>query len=169
MTDQVQRRSRGFGFVTFEAGSGGAQKAIAAQPINIDGKYVEIKLATPKGEQTGGAGGGAGGRFRVGGGPLGLRAGAAAAASGSTGEFAGLAAAYGRNGWRAGYGTYAFGKSGWQVKDWEDAVKVEKSGFSFHMLDEKNGGESSGGERPRTSSTTSTNERGRETKRPRRQ
>lgn len=166
MTDQVQRRSRGFGFVTFEVGSGGAQKAIAAQPVNIDGKYVEIKLATPKSEQAGGGGGGGGGRFRSGVGPLGLRAGAAAAASGSTGEFAGLAAAYGRNGWRAGYGTYAFGKSGWQVKDWEDAVEVEKSGFSFRMLEKSKEGGSSRTSRGRTRSG-STDERGRETKRPR--
>ena len=165
MTDQMSQRSRGFGFVTFEVGSGGAQKAIAAQPVNIDGKYVEIKLATPKAEQAGGAGAG-GGRFRAGGGPLGLRAGAAAAASGSTGEFAGLAAAYGRNGWRAGYGTYAFGKSGWQVKDWEDAIKVEKSGFSFRMLDKNDGGELLNRARPRSSSS---NESGREAKRPRRQ
>ena len=49
MMDTVQNRSRGFGFVTFENGSGGAQKAIESQPINMFGKMVEVKLATPKG------------------------------------------------------------------------------------------------------------------------
>lgn len=49
MMDMVQNRSRGFGFVTFEQGSGGAQKAIESQPINMFGKMVEVKLATPKG------------------------------------------------------------------------------------------------------------------------
>ena len=155
MQDQSQR-SRGFGFVTFAVGSGGAQKAIENQPVNIDGKYVEVKLATPKGPADGGGAGGGGFRSRGGGPVLGLRAGAAAAASSSSGEFAGLAAAYGRNGWRAGYGTYAFGRSGWQVKDWEDSVPVEKSGFSFRMLEKTN-----------TRGSQRVDERGRETKRPR--
>eukprot|EP00563_Minutocellus_polymorphus_P001693 CAMPEP_0181046540 /NCGR_PEP_ID=MMETSP1070-20121207/14404_1 /TAXON_ID=265543 /ORGANISM="Minutocellus polymorphus, Strain NH13" /LENGTH=345 /DNA_ID=CAMNT_0023125159 /DNA_START=99 /DNA_END=1136 /DNA_ORIENTATION=- len=137
MVDQNTQRSRGFGFITFAVGSGGAQKAIDAQPVDIDGKRVEIKLATPKADQAAGGGGGvAGGRFRPSGGALGLRAGAAAAASRSTGEFAGLAAAYGRNGWRGGYGSYAFGKNGWNVQGWEDSslVKVERTGFSFDLL-----------------------------------
>jgi len=53
MIDMVQQRSRGFGFVTFENGSGGAQKAIESQPINMFGKMVEVKLATPKGDRDG--------------------------------------------------------------------------------------------------------------------
>jgi len=167
MQDQTTQRSRGFGFVTFAVGSGGAEKAIEAQPIDIDGKRVEVKLATPKGDQTaGGEGGNAGGRFRPGGGALGLRAGAAAAASKSTGEFAGLAAAYGRNGWRGGYGSYAFGKNGWDVQGWEDSslVKVERTGFSFELLEKSNA--SGGKNRARKMSG---GDGGRDTKRPRRQ
>jgi hypothetical protein len=60
MIDMAMQRSRGFGFVTFENGSGGAQKAIEAQPINMFGKMVEVKLATPKSERDGGGGGGGG-------------------------------------------------------------------------------------------------------------
>ena len=166
MMDQNTQRSRGFGFVTFAVGSGGADKAIEAQPIDIDGKRVEVKLATPKADQaTAGGGGGAGGRFRPGG-ALGLRAGAAAAASQSTGEFAGLAAAYGRNGWRGGYGSYAFGKNGWNVQGWEDnsLVKVERSGFSFDLLDKS---KSSGGKSRARS--MSGGDRGRDSKRSRHQ
>lgn len=166
MMDQNTQRSRGFGFVTFAVGSGGAEKAIDAQPIDIDGKRVEVKLATPKADQaTAGGGGGGGGRFRPGG-ALGLRAGAAAAASQSTGEFAGLAAAYGRNGWRGGYGSYAFGKNGWNVQGWEDnsLVKVERSGFSFDLLDKN---KSSGGKSRARS--MSGGDRGRDSKRSRHQ
>lgn len=166
MMDQNTQRSRGFGFVTFAVGSGGAEKAIDAQPIDIDGKRVEVKLATPKADQvTAGGGGGAGGRFRPGG-ALGLRAGAAAAASQSTGEFAGLAAAYGRNGWRGGYGSYAFGKNGWNVQGWEDnsLVLVERSGFSFDLLDKN---KSSGGKSRARS--MSGGDRGRDSKRSRHQ
>ena len=151
MVDQNTQRSRGFGFVTFAVGSDGAQKAIDAQPIDIDGKRVEVKLATPKADQAAG-GGGPGGRFRpTGGAALGLRAGAAAAAARSTGEFAGLAAAYGRNGWRGGYGSYAFGKNGWNVQGWEDSsAKVERTGFSFDLLNKKSRARNgSGGDRGR--------------------
>ena len=158
MVDQNTQRSRGFGFITFAVGSDGAQKAIDAQPIDIDGKRVEVKLATPKADQAAG-GGGAGGRFRPGGSAaLGLRAGAAAAAARSTGEFAGLAAAYGRNGWRGGYGSYAFGKNGWNVKGWEDSsTKVEPTGFSFELLNKKR------------VQVASASDRGRDTKRSRNQ
>ena len=134
MMDPMQQRSRGFGFVTFENGSGGAQKTLAAQPIFIENKYVEIKLATPKGDQQGQA------KLRYqSAAPGSLRNAAAAivAASTQTGEFSGLAASYGRNGWRAGYGTKAFGPSGWAVLGWEDgATTLERSGFSFSRLDE---------------------------------
>lgn len=125
MMDQQQMRSRGFGFVTFEPGSNGAQLAIAAQPLNILGRRVEVKLATPKGDQR---------RFPPTGGPsnLGLRAGVGS----STGEYAGLAAAYGRSGWKAGYGTKAFGKAGWAVQGWDDGGSApERTGFSFDMLE----------------------------------
>jgi RNA-binding protein Musashi len=47
MLDQLTQRSRGFGFVTF-ADPAGAERAIAAQPLNVQGRHVEIKLATPR-------------------------------------------------------------------------------------------------------------------------
>jgi len=127
MMDVAQGRSRGFGFVTWENGTGGAQKALAAQPIHIDNKYVELKLATPKGRQDTKT------NFQN----TGLRnANAAAVASSqSKGEFAGFAASYGRNGWKAGYGSYAFGKSGWAVQEWETFLDApERSGFSFDLV-----------------------------------
>lgn len=125
MVDQVSSRSRGFGFVTFESGSDGAKKVVAQQPINIEGRNVEVKLATPKTEQR---------RATPSSAPkhMGLRAGVA---STSSGEYAGLAVAYGRNGWKAGYGSFAFGKAGWNVQGWETLAPVtEKAGFSFSML-----------------------------------
>eukprot|EP00592_Proboscia_alata_P016336 CAMPEP_0194395986 /NCGR_PEP_ID=MMETSP0174-20130528/124727_1 /TAXON_ID=216777 /ORGANISM="Proboscia alata, Strain PI-D3" /LENGTH=487 /DNA_ID=CAMNT_0039191981 /DNA_START=35 /DNA_END=1496 /DNA_ORIENTATION=- len=63
MVDPIHRRSRGFGFVTFEDGSMGAQRAMAHNtPHKLLDKFVEIKLATPKGGDPGvGGGGGAGG------------------------------------------------------------------------------------------------------------
>jgi len=95
MVDQVTNRSRGFGFVTFENGTNGAQKAIAAQPLNIEGRHVEVKLATPKADQAR--------RVQPAGSKhVGLRAGVS---SSTSGEFAGLAVSYARNGWRAGYGS----------------------------------------------------------------
>jgi RNA recognition motif-containing protein len=127
MMDQVTNRSRCFGFVTFENGSNGAQRAIENQPLDVQGRHVEVKLATPKAEQR---------RQPPAAGPkhVGLRAGIASSSS-SGGEFAGLAVAYGRSGWKAGYGTYAFGKAGWGVAGWEDFGKVpESSGFSFSLL-----------------------------------
>ncbi|KAL3917655.1 MAG: hypothetical protein SGILL_004611, partial [Bacillariaceae sp.] len=128
MVDQVTNRSRCFGFVTFENGSEGAQKVIAVQPISVQDRRVEVKLATPKEQQR---------RAPPSAGPkhVGLRAGIS---SSSSGEYAGLAVAYGRSGWKAGYGTYAFGSSGWGVKGWEDiGVKMpERAGFSFDMLAE---------------------------------
>jgi len=139
MMDVAQGRSRGFGFVTFLNGSGGAQKALAAQPIYIDNKYVEIKLATPKGDQQDQHYGGQKGKFQNHhGAPSGLRnaAESAAAASMSKGEFAGLAASYGRNGYRAGYGTISFGSAGWNVQGWEDISRApEISGFSFDLVE----------------------------------
>ena len=138
MMDMIQQRSRGFGFVTFENGSGGAQKALEAQPINMFGKNVEVKLATPKGDRDVIPGGllsagpmsGGGGLqqntpfFRK---PM---------TTTSTGEFAGLASSYGRAGWRAGYGSKAFGKAGWRVVGWDDGGDApDETGFSFSMLD----------------------------------
>ena len=133
MMDQAQQRSRGFGFVTFENGSGGAQKAMKSQPIYIDKKYVEIKLATPKGDQQHhGAN-----KSKYQNHATGLRnAAAASMAYQSKGEYAGLAASYGRNGWRAGYGTIAFGSYGWNVVGWENISKApERSGFSFDLVE----------------------------------
>lgn len=127
MMDHVQNRSRGFGFVTFENGSHGAQKALEAQPIYIDGKFVELKLATPKGDQQ-----------KKSHTTTGLRNAAAVAVATSqpTGQFGGLAASYGRSGWKAGYGSYAFGSQGWAVDGWEDlnTVTPEKTGFSFDLI-----------------------------------
>jgi len=130
MMDLVNNRSRGFGFVTYADGSGGAQKALEAQPIDMFGKMVEVKLATPRGgnNNSGNAHGGhhGGGYHRNK--PI--------MASTSTGEFAGLASSYGRAGWRAGYGSKAFGKAGWAVKGWDDGGDApDRTGFSFSMID----------------------------------
>jgi RNA recognition motif-containing protein len=127
MMDQATNRSRCFGFVTFENGCNGAQKVIDKQPLHIQGRHVEVKLATPKAEQR---------RQPPAAGPkhVGLRAGMASSSS-SSGEYAGLAVAYGRNGWKAGYGTFAFGKAGWGVQGWEDMGSTpERTGFSFSTL-----------------------------------
>ena len=133
MVDQVTNRSRCFGFVTFENGSDGAQRSIEKQPLNVQGRSVEVKLATPKAEQRR--------REPPSSGPkhVGLRAGMASISSSSS-EYAGLAVAYGRSGWKAGYGTYAFGKAGWNVQGWEDLGKPppERSGFSFSMVSSNN-------------------------------
>jgi RNA recognition motif. (a.k.a. RRM, RBD, or RNP domain) len=145
MVDQMTMRSRGFGFVTF-SDAAGAERSIAAQPINIQGKMVEIKLATPRperppGDPSAAAAGGGGPKpfFQGGGGAggaavgagyhqqynkpgtypnkfLGLRAGQVA----SNSEYAGFAVAYGRSGWKAGFGSRAFGRHGWDVQGWDD-------------------------------------------------
>jgi RNA-binding protein Musashi len=124
MVDQVTMRSRCFGFVTFENGSNGAHRSIEAQPLSVQGRNVEVKLATPRAEQK-----------RVPpAGPkhVGLRAGQS---SSSSGKFSGLAVSYGRSGWKAGYGSRAFGKGGWAVQGWEDGGPApERAGFSFDML-----------------------------------
>jgi RNA recognition motif-containing protein len=125
MMDMMNHRSRGFGFITFENGSNGAQKAIEAQPINMFGKMVEVKLATPKGDR------------EVVNNPnhQSFHKPVMAMSARTTGEFAGLASAYGRAGWRAGYGSKAFGKAGWSVAGWDDGgAAPERSGFSFNML-----------------------------------
>ena len=109
MMDMVQNRSRGFGFITFENGSGGAQKAIESQPINMFGKMVEVKLATPKGGNAGPFVPQPHHRKPV-------------MSTSSNGEFAGLASSYGRAGWRAGYGSKAFGKAGWNVVGWVSTI-----------------------------------------------
>ena len=46
--DQVQGWSHGFGFITYEEGCEGTQKAMAAIPHSIRDKYVEIKYSQPK-------------------------------------------------------------------------------------------------------------------------
>lgn len=133
MMDQNTNRSRCFGFVTFENGSNGAQRAIEKQPLDVQGRHVEVKLATPKADQRRQPQTAAGSKH------VGLRAGIAASSSSS--EYSGLAVAYGRSGWKAGYGSYAFGKAGWGVAGWEDFGAVpEKSGFSFSMLKDTDSG-----------------------------
>ena len=152
MVDQATQRSRGFGFVTFAptqtdgtAGSLAAERSIRAQPVEMYGRHVEVKLATPRAEPPAGGDGTSmmtkqpphahkqWTALPPGPKHVGLRAGQPAT---TTGEFAGLAVAYGRNGWKAGYGTKAFGKAGWNV--WEDTLgdPPERAGFSFAMLNE---------------------------------
>ena len=125
MVDQNTKRSRGFGFITFEDGTGGAQKALAQQPLHIRDKYVEIKLAQPKENVT-----------AIG---KGLRnphqlTKNLGGTKGGGGEFEGLAASYARSGWKAGFGSYAFGKSGWNIKGWDTGPDPERSGFSFKSI-----------------------------------
>ena len=142
MIDQATQRSRCFGFVTFQIPDG-AQKAVAAQPLQIHGRRVEVKLATPRSEQQGGGRRPMAAAAAAAAGPrhVGLRAGQMTTNSSSS-EYAGLAVAYGRNGWKAGYGSKAFGKSGWGVIGWDSEGKqLERSGFSFAMLER-------GGEEP---------------------
>ena len=127
MVDQNTKRSRGFGFITFEDGTGGAQKALAVQPLYIRDKYVEIKLAQPK-ENVSVIG-------------KGLRNPELLANGGSMtkeneGEFSGLAASYGRSGWKAGFGSWAFGKHGWNIEGWDNGPDPVRSGFSFKKLTE---------------------------------
>lgn len=152
MLDQHTQRSRGFGFVTFSPtqhdgtpGSAAAQRALQAQPVDIHGRSVEVKLATPRAEQPGfhhkqqqqphmAQQQQHGTQRTLPPGPkhVGLRAGQASASA--AGEFAGLAVAFGRSGWKAGYGTKAFGKAGWDV--WEDTLGAppERAGFSFDKV-----------------------------------
>ena len=138
MIDMAMQRSRGFGFVTFENGSGGAQKAIEAQPINMLGKMVEVKLATPKSERDGGGGGG-GGLGPGGQTPQNFHRKPVMVTTSTSGEYAGLASSYGRAGWRAGYGSKAFGKAGWGVVGWDDGGDApDRTGFSFSLLDNNN-------------------------------
>jgi RNA recognition motif. (a.k.a. RRM, RBD, or RNP domain) len=156
MVDQMTMRSRGFGFVTF-SDAAGAERSIAAQPINIQGKMVEIKLATPRPERPPGdplaaaaaaaAGGGAKPFFQQGGFPGGASSpagysqqynkpgtypnkflGLRAGQVASNSEFAGFAVAYGRSGWKAGFGSRAFGRDGWNVQGWDDDDKEEGNG-----------------------------------------
>jgi RNA-binding protein Musashi len=128
MIDQVTNRSRCFGFVTFESGSNGAQRAIEVQPLQIGQRAVEVKLATPKAEQKRMPPTSAGPKH------VGLRAGMSSSTA-STGEYAGLAVAYGRSGWKAGYGSKAFGAAGWAIEGWADGGPAPKrDGFSFELL-----------------------------------
>lgn len=127
-SDQVTGRSRGFGFVTFANGGTGAERSVEAQPLNILGKRVEVKHATPRDAQKKRTTTMASTPAQF----LGLRAGQINPASG---EFAGLAVAFGRSGWKAGYGSKAFGAAGWNVLGWDQGgPPPERSGFSFSML-----------------------------------
>ncbi|CAB9513753.1 Uncharacterized RNA-binding protein C660.15 [Seminavis robusta] len=131
MIDQVTNRSRCFGFVTFENGSNGAQRAIEKQPLQIGNRSVEVKLATPKAEQKRMPPTSAGPKH------VGLRAGMSS--SSSSGEYAGLAVAFGRSGWKAGYGSKAFGAAGWAVEGWDDGGGAPpRDGFSFDLLLQSN-------------------------------
>ena len=149
MMDPIQRtRSRGFGFVTFSSPDS-AKECIRNQPINMAGKMVEIKLATPRGGNNNAGSSGNSDNYH--GNPLHINNNKNGVNSNSNdlktqssssttpslppymsqqklipppppppkGKYAGLAASYGRNGWRAGYGTSAFGGLGWNVAGWE--------------------------------------------------
>ena len=134
-------KSRCFGFVTFDPeqdGAHAAATAISQQPIQVHGRNVEIKLATPRAEQPSQQAS----NFRTNNHShnnstnnnnsqyhsnipfvppvaknVGLRAGLGygGGAGGMTHNphannsiYNGLAVAYGRNGWKAGYGSIAF-------------------------------------------------------------
>ena len=134
-------KSRCFGFVTFDPeqdGAHAAASAIAQQPIQIHGRNVEIKLATPRAEQpqqqtqpfrsnansfhhnhhsnapfvppvAKNVGLRAGLTSSVGGGGM-------TSTTNTNSIYSGLAVAYGRNGWKAGYGSIAFnGPYGWNI------------------------------------------------------
>jgi len=104
MMDQVQGWSRGFGFITYEEGCKGTQKAMAAIPHSIHDNSVEIKYAqskaaraamqTPSSTTNSDVGGSGGGMLNL---------------SNINSGFYGLANAYGRSGWKAGYSNLAFG------------------------------------------------------------
>ena len=134
-------KSRCFGFVTFDPeqdGAHAAASAIAQQPIQVHGRNVEIKLATPRAEQPQPSSNHPAQGFRNNhsyspNNPfvppvaknVGLRAGLTSSIGGATSGmtsstsnsvYSGLAVAYGRNGWKAGYGSIAFnGPYGWNV------------------------------------------------------
>jgi len=151
MMDPTHRRSRGFGFVTFENGSGGAQKALESQPHSIQGKYVEIKAAQPKensqnfqnnkhfqnnGQGSGGSNSYGNNQNQNSNNSNNNNSSGEEAQQRPKGKYHGLASTYARNGWRAGYGSIAFGKNGWNVEGWEDYNPViDTSGFSFSMID----------------------------------
>ncbi len=162
MMDPHQRRSRGFGFVTFENGSGGAQIALQKQPLYMDGKYVEIKLATPKGEQHNhNKNNNRNNQYNnnnnhsnnnnnnsnndipnISNNSNKPNATPVSTANKTTGEFAGLAEAYGRNGWKAGYGSLAFCSFGWNLPGWTTTENGEENnfkeeGFSFQLLNKR--------------------------------
>lgn len=61
ITDRDTGRSKGFGFVTFEDAAG-AESAVAAGSIQLDGRTVRIDQAEDKPRGGGRGGGGGGGR-----------------------------------------------------------------------------------------------------------
>lgn len=52
MMDKDTGRPRGFGFVTFENDEG-VEKTLAAQPLTLDGKQIEVKRAQSRGQPSG--------------------------------------------------------------------------------------------------------------------
>lgn len=133
MCDPTTRKSRGFGFVTF-AESASATECIRQQPVPIQGRQVEVKLAIAR--ESANAPSSSSSSNVVGNKFLGLRAGQLSSTNTTNSEFAGFAVAYGRSGWKAGYGSKAFGKAGWAVQGWHDGGDApERTGFSFqHIL-----------------------------------
>lgn len=168
MMDPINRtRSRGFGFVTF-ASSEFAKECIKHQPINMNGKMVEVKLAMPRGTHQNSQNNNSEGGYH--GNPSHMNSNNNTSSNkslfqkqsssqptftttASKGKYAGLAATYGKNGWKAGYGTNAFGKMGWNVEGWEDYNIMNEGddkfggrfkgsdGFSFSFLNTELQGE----------------------------
>ena len=112
MIDRTTKRSRGFGFVTFE--EEGAVAEVLSKSHQIHDKSVEIKRAEPKEKSGGGRGnrsdGGGGGRGGYGygygyGAPVGGRGGYGYGGGYGAGGYGGYPPAYGGGGY-GGYGGY---------------------------------------------------------------
>ncbi len=68
VTDRETGRSRGFGFVTYQAEADGATAQQAMDGASLDGRSIRVNAAEDKPRTGGGSGGGGGGGGRGGGG-----------------------------------------------------------------------------------------------------
>jgi len=75
VTDRETGRSRGFGFVTYQAEADGATAQQAMDGASLDGRSIRVNAAEDKPRTGGGGGGGGGGRGGGGGGGGGGRGG----------------------------------------------------------------------------------------------